>query len=479
MKKTKIVISLGPVTTNKEKIKKLIELGVDVFRLNFSHGSHEVHKNSIKLIREVSKELNKEVAILQDISGPKVRIGEIDGVLKLNEGDIIKLSKKPSKDKYTLDISYPEIIDMVEVNQEVYFADGILRTKVIDKKDDMLLLEVQNRASLTSHKGVNFPDTRLEISAITKKDEEDLAFGAQNKVDIVALSFVQTKDDILKAKSILRELNSNPFIVAKIETAKAIENLDELLSECDGVMVARGDLGAEFGVTKVPRLQKRIIKKANELNKPVITATQMLTSMKEFPFPTRAEVSDIANAILDGSDAVMLSDETTVGNYPIEAVEVLIDTIIDIEKEYPYCKDIEAKDISEEISKSAVNISRYENIEAIITFTSSGASAKRASKFRPKAPILANSHSLEVLRIMNLFWGVKPLFVLENPNNPTALLHDFVKRAYKERLFKPTKDYVVTMGSSTGKVGSTNLIRVLSADAIEGIANSNGVNTPC
>jgi len=479
VKKTKIVISLGPVTNSYEKIKELIALGVDVFRLNFSHGNYEVHKNSIEYIRKASKELQKEVAILQDISGPKVRIGEIEGVLKLQAGDIIKLSKKPSKDRYTLDISYPEIIDMVEIGQEVYFADGILKTKVIEKEDEFLTLEVQNRAILSSNKGVNFPDTRLEISAITKKDEEDLAFGAQNGIDIVALSFVQTKEDIVKAKSILKELNSNPFIVAKIETAKAIDNLDELLSECDGVMVARGDLGAEFGVTKVPRLQKRIIKKANELNKPVITATQMLTSMKEFPFPTRAEVSDIANAILDGSDAVMLSDETTVGNYPIEAVEVLIDTIIDIEKEYPCCKAIEAKDISEEISKSAVNISRYENIEAIITFTSSGASAKRASKFRPKAPIYANSHSLEVLRIMNLFWGVTPLFVLENPNNPTALLHDFVKRAYQAKLFKKHKDYVVTMGSSTGKVGSTNLIRVLNADAIEGIANSNGVNTPC
>jgi len=192
----------------------------------------------------------------------------------------------------------------------------------------------------------------------------------------------------------------------------------------------------------------------------------MLTSMKEHPFPTRAEVSDIANAILDGSDAVMLSDETTIGEFPLQAVEVLVDTIVDIEKEYPYDKEIKASSISEEISKSAVNISKYDNIEAIVTFTSSGASARTLSKFRPKATIFANAHSIKTFRIMNLFWGVKPLFILKNPNNPTALLNDFIKKAYQNNYFIKNKDYVITMGSSTGKVGSTNLIRVLSYDSI-------------
>ena len=468
MKKTKIVVTIGPATQTQEMIEELIKRGVDVFRLNFSHGDHSIHKKSIHMIREASKKLKREVAILQDISGPKVRIGDIDGVLHLNKGDLIYLvKKKTSDDKFTLELSYPQIIDMVNVGEEIYFADGILRTIVVDKSGDKLTLKVENSGSLTSKKGVNFPKTKLEISAITKKDEADLIFGAKEGVDIVALSFVQTKDDILKAKEILASVNSNPFIVAKIEMGKAVENLDEILSVSDGVMVARGDLGAEFGVTKVPAIQKRILRRANELNKPAITATQMLTSMKENPFPTRAEVSDIANAILDGTDAVMLSDETTVGEYPLEAVSVLVDTIINIEKEYEYEINLNARSISEEISKSAVNISKYDEIKAMVTFTTSGASAKSLSKFRAKKPIYANAHSLKTLRVMNLFWGVKPLFVLENPNNPTMLLYDFIFKANEAGFIKEGDNFVITMGSSTGKVGSTNLIRVLYYDAIE------------
>ncbi len=314
---------------------------------------------------------------------------------------------------------------------------------------------------------------------LQRKILKDLEFGAKEGVDIVALSFVQKREDILKAKDILNRLNSKPFIVSKIEMGEAVRNLDEILEISDGVMVARGDLGAEFGVTKVPRVQKKIIKRANELNKPVITATQMLTSMKEHPFPTRAEVSDIANAILDGTDAVMLSDETTIGEFPLQAVEVLIDTIRDIELEYPYDKEIVATSISEEISKSAVNISKYSNIRALVTFTSSGASAKSLSKFRPKAPIFANTHSIETFRQMNLFWGVKPLFVLENPNNPTALLNDFIRKAYGKNYFVKSKNYVITMGSSTGKSGSTNLIRVLSYDSILDVIKKKSPDSHC
>jgi len=472
MKKTKIVVTIGPKTDKKEMIKKLIQKGVDVFRLNFSHGDHQVHKRSISLIREVSKEINKEVAILQDISGPKVRIGEIDGVLNLKKGDTLKLVKeKNSHDKNELELSYPQIIDMVNIDEEVFFADGILKTTVIQKDENSLTLRVENDSSLTSRKGVNFPKTKLEISSITQKDEKDLEFGAKEGVDIVALSFVQTKDDVLKAKKILNSHNFEPFIVSKIEMGKAVENLDEILEVSDGVMVARGDLGAEFGVTKLPRIQKKILKKANSLNKPAITATQMLTTMKENPFPTRAEVSDIANAILDGTDAVMLSDETTVGEFPLEAVQVLVDTIEDVEKDYPYDKDIPTKNISEEISKSAVNISKFDNSEALVTFTSTGASAKSLSKFRPKSTIYANSHSLKTHRVLNLFWGVKPLFILKNPDNPTTLLNDFIKQAYKTDVIKKDKDYVLTMGSSTGVSGSTNLIRVLKADTIEKVVS--------
>ena len=473
MKRTKIVVTLGPVTANTKMVEKLIKKGVDVFRLNFSHGDHEVHAKSISMIRKVSKKVGREVAILQDISGPKVRIGDIDGVLHLKKGDKLFLTKeKIDNNPFSLTISYPEIIDMVNIGEDVYFADGTIQTTIVEKNKDFITLQLLNDGSLTSRKGVNFPKTKLEISSITKKDEEDLAFGAKHSVDIVALSFVQSRDDIKKAKEILKRYNSKPFIVSKIEMGKAVENLKSILKASDGVMVARGDLGAEFGVTKLPRLQKKIIKLANKLNKPVITATQMLTSMKENPFPTRAEVSDIANAIYDGTDAVMLSDETTVGEFPLEAVQVLVDTIKDVEKDYPYNKLFEPKTTSEAISKSAVDLSAHLKKKAIITFTSSGASAKTLSKFRPSSLIYANAHEIKIFRAMNLFWGVQPLFVLQNPNNPTKLLNDFVKKAFEAGFINKKDEFVLTMGSSTGKSGSTNLIRILRQDGIKNALKS-------
>ncbi len=471
MRKTKIVVTLGPVTANETMVEKLIDYGVNVFRLNFSHGDHNVHKESIRLIREASKRLNKDVAILQDISGPKVRIGEIDGVLELKKGDIIYLSKEPSSEPNILDLSYPDIIDMVKIGDEVFFADGTLESVVIDKDDKKLTLKLLNSGELTSKKGVNFPKTRLKISAITKKDEADLEFGAKNDIDIVALSFVQDKKDILKAKQIMARYNFDPFIVAKIETGEAINNLDEILEVSDGVMVARGDLGAEFGVTKLPRIQKHIIKVANEMGKPAITATQMLSSMKYNPFPTRAEVSDIANAVYDGTDAVMLSDETTVGKYPLLAVEVLHETIKDAEKSYPFFKDFTPLNSSEAVSKSAVELAKNLNKEALVTFTTSGMSALALSKYRPKQSIYAVSHSIKTHRKLNLLWGVRPLFVMEPIKNPTRLLYEFVKKIVDEKRVSPNKRFIVTIGSTTGKKGSTNLIRILNKEGMEAVLN--------
>lgn len=473
MRKTKIVVTLGPATVNQKSVESLILHGVNVFRLNFSHGNHEIHKESIKLIRDASKKLRKEVAILQDISGPKVRIGEIDGVLKLNKGDLLKLCKTTeSNDPYSLTLSYQEIIDMVNIGEEVFFADGTLQTMVIDKDSNSLTLKLLNSGELTSHKGVNFPKTKLNISAITKKDEKDLAFGANNDIDIVALSFVQNAKDIKKAKAIMARHNFEPFIVAKIETAEAIENLKEILQESDGVMVARGDLGAEFGVTKLPRIQKHIIEIANQMTKPVITATQMLTSMKENPFPTRAEVSDIANAVYDGTDAVMLSDETTIGNYPIKAVDVLHDTIKDVEKDYPYFKKYPPLNSSEAVSKSAVELAKNLDKEALVPFTTSGHSALTLSKYRPKQSIYAVSHSLKTHRRLSLVWGVRPLFVMEPVKNPTKLLYNFVKKILDEKRVSSDKRYIVTIGSTTGQKGSTNLIRILNKEGMEAVLKS-------
>ncbi len=472
MRKTKIVTTIGPSTNSYKMIKRLIDKGVNVFRLNFSHGDHEVHAESIRLIREASTELNKEVAILQDISGPKVRIGEIDGILELKKGDKLTLSKEINSDPKVLDLSYPDIIDMVNIGEEVFFADGTLQTIVVDKDDNGLHLQLLNNGELTSKKGVNFPKTKLKISAITKKDELDIEFGSNNDIDIVALSFVQSKKDILKAKQVMRSHNFNPFIVAKIETGEAIDNLEDILSECDGVMVARGDLGAEFGVTKLPRIQKYIITVANRLNKPVITATQMLTTMKDNPFPTRAEVSDIANAVYDGTDAVMLSDETTVGRYPLQAVSILHDSIKDVEVDYPYFKEYTPVNSSDAVSKSAVELAKNLNKEAIVPFTTSGKSALTISKYRPKQSIYAVSHSIKTHRILNLVWGVRPLFIMTPVKNPTKLLYNFVKKITDENRVSKDKKFIVTIGSTAGESGTTNLIRLLNKEGMESVLNS-------
>ncbi len=471
MRKTKVVITIGPVTQSIEQITKLIQKGVDVFRLNFSHGDYETHANNIRNIRAVSLKLGKIVAILQDISGPKVRIGKIDGQLNLKRGDIIYLSKEENSNPKILDLSYPEIIDLVEVGEDVYFADGTIRSTIEKKSDNKLTLKLLNDGVLTSKKGVNFPHTKLGISAITPKDEKDLEFGAKHKVDIVALSFVQSADDIMKAKKILKKFKSNPMIVSKIEMSGAIKNLDEILKKSDGVMVARGDLGAELGVDRVPRLQKKIIKKANERNLPVITATQMLSSMVNAPFPTRAEVSDIANAVYDGTDAVMLSDETTTGKFPLESVDVLINSIIEAEEEYPYYKDFKPeKKSGEAIAHAAVELSHYLEKDALIAFTSSGFSAKSLAKYRPNTPIYAVSFSCETLRKLKVVWGIETIKIMQG-KTPSELIYNFIIDAGKKGIIKENSKFIATMGDFTGKKGSTNLIRVLNKTTIKKIVN--------
>jgi pyruvate kinase len=458
MKKAKIVATLGPSTF--DKIENMIKAGVDVFRLNFSHADHKTHKQSIIKIRDIAKKLNSKTAILQDISGPKIRIGEINGILELKRGDKIRLVKKNPKTIYDLTISYPEIIDDVKVGEYVFFADGSIRTKVIDKDKNSITLEVKNEGVLSSRKGVNFPHSDLKISAITPKDKKDLIFGARNQVDIVAISFVNTKDDILKAKEILKAHNASPWIFAKIETKKGVENIDEILDIADGVMVARGDLGIEVGIEKVPIIQKKIIRRANKLKKPVITATQMLLSMVNSPFPTRAEVSDVANAVMDGSDAVMLSDETTVGKYPIKAVETLKKIIIETQQIYPYNKRYEIEDI-DAIAASVSDLDKGINPKAIVCFTSSGTTVKSIAKYRPKSPIIAVTHSRETSRKLKVVWGVENIIEIPKIKNPEKLIGKFREIALRENILKEKDKIIITMGSIVGKEGTTNMIRII------------------
>ncbi|WP_024791922.1 pyruvate kinase [Lebetimonas sp. JS138] len=458
MKKAKIVATLGPASI--DKIGDLIKEGVDVFRLNFSHADHKTHKNSILKIRETAKKLNSKTAILQDISGPKIRIGEINGLLELKRGDKIRLVKKNPKTVYDLTISYPQIIDDVKTGEYVFFADGSIRTKVIDKDKNSITLEVKNEGVLSSRKGVNFPHSDLKISAITEKDKKDLIFGARNKVDIVAISFVNSKDDILKAKQILKQNNASPWVFAKIETKKGVENIDEIIEVADGVMVARGDLGIEVGLEKVPVIQKKIIRRANKLKKPVITATQMLLSMVNSPFPTRAEVSDVANAVMDGSDAVMLSDETTVGKYPVNAVETLKKVIIETQYIYPYNKRYEIQDI-DAIAASVSDLDKGINPKAIVCFTSSGTTVKSIAKYRPKSPIIAVTHSRVTSRKLKVVWGVENIIEVPKIKNPERLIDKFREIALQDNILRPKDKIIVTMGSIVGKEGTTNMIRII------------------
>ncbi|WP_022670941.1 pyruvate kinase [Hippea alviniae] len=461
-RKVKIVITLGPSTASKEAMEKLIKMGVDVFRLNFSHANHETHKKSIETIREVSRELKRDVAILQDISGPKIRIGEIDGILELKKGDKIVLTKNNPSKRNELTLSHPQLIDELKKDEEVYFADGSIRAIVVKKSKDSAELEVLNEGVLSSKKGVNLPSTKHSLSAITEKDKRDLKFGAENGVDIVAVSFVNSAKDIKEARKILNENNSDAWIIAKIETKLGVENIGEILNEADGLMVARGDLGIEIGVERVPAIQKRLIKKANAHAKPVIVATQMLLSMVNSPFPTRAEVSDVANAVLDGADAVMLSDETTVGRYPFKAVEILKRTIENIEEMYMYHKKYEIGD-EDAIAASVSDLCKGVQPKAIISFTASGQTAKSIAKYRPKVEIYAASQHKKTLRRLNLIWGVKPFFNID-VKKPDEFIEELKHKLKSTDGFDKGDRVIITMGSIVGKKGMTNMIRILDLD---------------
>ncbi len=458
MKAAKIVATIGP--SSIDKIEELIGAGVDVFRLNFSHADHKTHKASITKIRSIAKKLGTKTAILQDISGPKIRIGEVDGILELKKGDTIYLVKSKPKSPYELTLSYPQIIDDLRPGEYVFFADGSIRAKVVEVAKGRAKLLVKNAGVLSSRKGVNFPHSNLSLSAITPKDEKDLIFGAKNGVDIVAISFVNTAADIEKARKILQTNGANPWIVAKIETKKAVENLNSILEASDGVMVARGDLGIEVGIERVPVIQKRIIKEANRLKKPVITATQMLLSMVNSPFPTRAEVSDVANAVMDGSDAVMLSDETTVGQYPIQAVQTLRRVIEETMQIYPFYKHYEGKDV-DAIAGSVADLCRSIAPRAIVSFTSSGTTVRSIAKYRPAAPIIAITHDKKTSHKLSLVWGVQSIIELPKIKNPERLIEKFRDVALRQNILSPGDTVIITMGSIVGKEGTTNMIRVL------------------
>lgn len=474
LKKTKIVATVGPASENEEVLRQMIINGVNVFRLNFSHGTHEYHKKNLDTIRKVSKKLNARIGILQDISGPKIRTLELKEPFDLKTSDRLDFYKetligeKIGKGHYKLSINHPEILEILKVDEYIYLYDGSIRAKVVEIEDNFIQTCIENNGFLNSNKGINFPNTKINIDVITQKDKKDLLWGIENEVDFLAISFVQNAHDINEVKEILSKNNSKIAIFAKIEKFDAVENIDEIIESSDGIMVARGDLGIEVPYYKVPSIQKEIISKANNASKPVITATQMLFSLTKAKNATRAEISDVANAVLDGTDAVMLSEESAVGIDPANAVDIMSKTIIETEKKYPYNKfsTFKLEDDTDKIMHSCTELARDLNVDAIFTLTSSGKSAVKVAKFRPEVEIIALGHSEKTLNFLSIIWGVNPAILLNESNELTTLLRDSVKSSVKKGLMIEDKTYILTAGFPTGVQGSSNLIRILKKEQI-------------
>ena len=480
-RRTKIVATVGPATLKPNVLKKLIKAGATTLRLNFSHGTQQDHQKAIRLIRQTAFELNQPVGILQDLQGPKIRLGKFAcGKIKLENGDpFILTSRQVECDRNISYVSYSRLTKEVPENAVILLDDGKVEMKVveIDHRKQELHCEVVVGGVLSSNKGVNFPGVYLSIKALTEKDREDLIFGLDQGVDWVALSFVRNPQDILEIKDLIAAAGKSVPVIAKIEKHEAIEQMEAILSLCDGVMVARGDLGVELPAEDVPILQKRLIATSNKLGIPVITATQMLDSMLNNPRPTRAEVSDVANAILDGTDAVMLSNETAVGSYPVEAVKTMAKIARRIESERKRIPPDSRKkwSIPNAISAAVGQIAEQLEASAIMTLTKTGSTARNVSKFRPKTPILAITPQVDVSRRLQLVWGVKPLLVLDLPS-ATQTFQAAIDVAQEKDWLAAGDLVVMTAGTLQGVAGSTDLIKVELVKAVLGKGTGIGQN---
>lgn len=472
-RRTKIVATIGPATSKPEVLREIILAGATTLRLNFSHGNHEDHQRSIRLIRQISFDLNQPVGILQDLQGPKIRLGRFEqGSIVLQKGDrFILTSELMTGTQEMSSVTYEPLADEVPVGSTILLDDGKVEMIVeeVDRIKRQLHCRVVVGGPLSNNKGVNFPGVYLSIKALTDKDREDLLFGLGQGVDWVALSFVRNPQDVLEIKEIISGAGKQVPVIVKIEKHEAIEQMDAILSLADGVMVARGDLGVELPAEEVPILQKRLIRTANQLGIPVITATQMLDSMVNNPRPTRAEISDVANAILDGTDAVMLSNETAVGKYPVEAVATMatIATRIEREPRSGAAPESLRQSIPNAISQAVARIAEQLEAAAIVTLTKTGATARNVSKFRSHTPILAVTPHVDVARRLQVVWGVKPLLVLDLPST-TQTFQASLNVAQEQNMLKEGDLVVMTAGTLQGVAGSTDLIKVEVVTAVLG-----------
>jgi pyruvate kinase len=465
-KKTKLVCTIGPASSDPAIMEEMIQEGMDVARLNFSHGDHRGHGEKIIQLKRLSEQAGRPVAILQDLGGGKVRVGEIEGgTVLLETGTTITLTTKRTKgNAKKIPITYAGLPQDVKEGDTILLADGTLELTVVAVNPPEIQCHVVVGGTLSSHKGVNIPSGELRAKALTDKDKADLVFGVEAGVDLIALSYVKGHEDILEAREILRSQNANIPIIAKVERNEALPNIEEIMAEADGIMVARGDLGVEIPLEEVPLIQKELIKGANKLAKPVITATQMLRSMVESPRPTRAEASDVANAIFDGTDAVMLSEETATGKYPVEAVRFMMMIAQATERSFPHRAFLppdpyQGGVIADSMSHAACQLAEDLGVAAIITPTRTGRTARLVSRYRPRYPILAFSPQSATVRQLILSWGVHPILVPEF-TNVDEIVGKGITAALQRGWVAKGQRVVVTAGTPVDVPGTTNLITV-------------------
>lgn len=473
MRRTKIVCTIGPVTSSTAQLEQLMRAGMNVARLNFSHGTHAEHAIVIERIRTIATHLGYPIAILQDLQGPKIRTGLLQGgqPVKLLDGANITITTRPIVgDAQTIATTYTPLPKDVKVGDRILLDDGLLELRVLGYNETDIQCQVVHGGLLKEHKGINLPGVAVSAPALTEKDRDDLTFGVLHGVDYVALSFVRKPQDVLEAKQLIEQLlgdQSNKEtsvripLIAKLEKPEAVAHLDEILDVVDGVMVARGDLGVEMAPEKVPLIQKRIIAKCNALGLPVITATQMLESMITQPRPTRAEASDVANSILDGTDAIMLSAETAIGAYPIEAVQMMVRIALETEADHrtahqPQCKHLTQ---AHAVSHAARALSEEASVQAIVVFTRSGASAHLISKDRPRPPILAYTPSEHVYRQLALWWGVWP-HRIELQGTTEALIAVVDQRLQADELIQRGEHVVIMGGLPVAGWARTNFVKL-------------------
>ena len=465
MRRTKLVCTIGPASDSEEMLRKLIAGGMNVARINFSHGDSDYHRLLIRRLKKVREELSASIAILQDLQGPKIRIGKIQGGSAwLERGSSFVLTSDTSiGDSHGASVSLPSLATDLEAGHRILLADGMIELLVERVEPPEVHCRVVVAGTLSSHKGVNLPEAHLRVESLSEKDLHDVQVGLEEGVDAVALSFVRSGKDILGLRDTIGDANPDARIIAKIERPQAVDDIDQILDASDGVMIARGDLGLEIDLARVPLVQKQIIKKANAVGKPVITATQMLVRMVDNPRPTRAEAADVANAILDGTDAVMLSEETAVGQYPLESVEVMNRIAAEVEDAVDETKfrwDFEeGPSMSDAITRSGYNIARGVHAAAIITPTWSGSTARLVARFRPKQPIIATTPNSTAARFLEFCWGVVPVSI-PSADTLDEQLRLSVDAAREAGIVRKGELVVITGGTPLHSPGTTNFIKV-------------------